>query len=282
MKQKLLETIKILTIAILALAGVAYAGPWTGPTQSFPNGNVGAPINVGSSSQTKTGAFWSQASLGTDGSGSFNGGGVYINRNAADPFIVFKRNAANAGQIRGGSDGLLVTNADASKTLLKVKYAGDEVSTNGDVRVNGGDVYMGNGNSHYYGDANNLAARMSGSFHVQGADGTGSKDVYANDYYIGKTGKWASESAGGGLTVGQSYGVALHSADDAEKIVSMGSSHKFCALTYTNTYSYQESRGVCEIYKEGTEWKLRAIWQTTKATSNPSNGVVGCTAACLD
>ncbi|MFA6094375.1 MAG: hypothetical protein WC757_00595 [Candidatus Paceibacterota bacterium] len=85
MKQKLLETIKILTIAILALAGVAYAGPWIGPAQTFPNGNVGAPINVGSSSQTKTGAFWSQTSLGSDGGAYFGGSSVKLRRATAGP-----------------------------------------------------------------------------------------------------------------------------------------------------------------------------------------------------
>lgn len=43
--------------AALALSGFVVAGAWTSPNASAPSGNVAAPINVGSDSQTKLGSL---------------------------------------------------------------------------------------------------------------------------------------------------------------------------------------------------------------------------------
>lgn len=78
-KNNFKDTIKIIIGVILLSAGAAYAGTWTGPTATFPNGNVDAPINVGGSltstigDQVKIGSIWSKKSLGTDGGGYFGG-----------------------------------------------------------------------------------------------------------------------------------------------------------------------------------------------------------------
>jgi hypothetical protein len=56
----------------------------------------------------------------------------------------------------------------------------------------GGAIYMGSGsNSNFYGDSTNLAARTNGTFFVQGANGTGAKNVSANDYYVAAAGNKA-------------------------------------------------------------------------------------------
>ncbi|MBI3572546.1 hypothetical protein HY091_03385 [Candidatus Kaiserbacteria bacterium] len=53
------------TLLLLA-AGVSYAqSTWTEPSQSPPDGNVSAPVNVGSIFQQKTGDFWA-AKVGSD------------------------------------------------------------------------------------------------------------------------------------------------------------------------------------------------------------------------
>jgi hypothetical protein len=73
------DAIRITIGALLLTAGIAYAGTWTAPSQTFPNGNVDAPINVGGSTtttvgdQVKGGSFWSNKFLGTDGGGFFGG-----------------------------------------------------------------------------------------------------------------------------------------------------------------------------------------------------------------
>ncbi|HET8581406.1 MAG TPA: hypothetical protein VFL98_02980 [Candidatus Paceibacterota bacterium] len=47
----------------IAFSGVVLA--WTGPTASAPSNNVSAPVNVGATSQIKTGGFWA-SSIGSD------------------------------------------------------------------------------------------------------------------------------------------------------------------------------------------------------------------------
>jgi hypothetical protein len=72
-KATLKDAIRITIGALLLTAGIAYAGTWTAPSQTFPNGNVDAPINVGSTMQTKTGGIWASA-FATLGGGYFGGG----------------------------------------------------------------------------------------------------------------------------------------------------------------------------------------------------------------
>ncbi len=55
------QTLKSLTIALILVGGISYVFAWTGPSTTPPNGNVSAPINIGSTSQSKNGAL----SLGT-------------------------------------------------------------------------------------------------------------------------------------------------------------------------------------------------------------------------
>ena len=51
--------------AIVVAFSVSMVFAWTGPTATPPNGNVAAPINVGSVSQVKSGGIWA-ASIGSD------------------------------------------------------------------------------------------------------------------------------------------------------------------------------------------------------------------------
>jgi hypothetical protein len=58
MKILLKESLKIVllaSIAILFVVGVTFAQTWTSPPSSPPNNNTPAPINVGSTAQTKSG-----------------------------------------------------------------------------------------------------------------------------------------------------------------------------------------------------------------------------------
>ncbi len=69
------------SLNILAVSGWALAlimmfayitHGWTAPTAEPPNANISAPINVGSASQTKTGAFTLNGALDVNNSASFN------------------------------------------------------------------------------------------------------------------------------------------------------------------------------------------------------------------
>lgn len=72
---KTLNSIKILTLAMILSFGLQYAfAAWSDPTSSPTGGNTSAPINVSSTTQTKTGGIiaW--------GGGVFTGNGVWANQ----------------------------------------------------------------------------------------------------------------------------------------------------------------------------------------------------------
>jgi hypothetical protein len=51
------NSIKIIILAFILVVGASYLKAWTGPTLPAPSGNVSAPLNVGSSVQTKFGSL---------------------------------------------------------------------------------------------------------------------------------------------------------------------------------------------------------------------------------
>ncbi len=57
MKKQIFDSAKIILLAGILVGGAAYVKAWTGPTLSPPNGNISAPLNVGSSTQTKLGSL---------------------------------------------------------------------------------------------------------------------------------------------------------------------------------------------------------------------------------
>ncbi len=68
LKTEIIQTIKIILFAFVLTIGVNYVYAWTGPTQGPPNGNVSAPINVGTENQIKS------AGLGIDALSVFGDG----------------------------------------------------------------------------------------------------------------------------------------------------------------------------------------------------------------
>lgn len=61
------EVLAYAATAFLIFAGASYAQTWTGPTQTAPNGNMPAPVNLGATQQTKSGNFWAGAIGTTNG-----------------------------------------------------------------------------------------------------------------------------------------------------------------------------------------------------------------------
>ena len=84
------QVLKSLTLALILVGGMSYVFAWTGPSASAPNGNVSAPINVGSTSQSKNGAL----SLGTSNpptvgySLDVTGAGVFSSGVASNQFCL--------------------------------------------------------------------------------------------------------------------------------------------------------------------------------------------------
>jgi hypothetical protein len=73
MKTTIIQTAKVIVLALVLSAGIALAQTWTGPTSTPPQGNVAAPINVGTVSQVKSGA------LGTGPLAVFGNSALYGN-----------------------------------------------------------------------------------------------------------------------------------------------------------------------------------------------------------
>ncbi|GMQ95199.1 MAG: hypothetical protein BMS9Abin13_311 [Patescibacteria group bacterium] len=54
-KHSLINTLKLLIGALILSFGISYVYAWVGPTQTPPNGNVLAPVNIADTSQIKEG-----------------------------------------------------------------------------------------------------------------------------------------------------------------------------------------------------------------------------------
>jgi hypothetical protein len=121
---KILANLKIVVLAVIFAAGVSYISAWTGPGSGVtpPNNNVSAPLNVGSSTQTKTGGLvlnggWTdslgnavQAATGLEvfGTSSFQGP-VQINTGSPQPGYILTAQDTNGtvgwSSVSGGSSG---------------------------------------------------------------------------------------------------------------------------------------------------------------------------------
>ena len=70
MKQTLVTTFKALTAVAAVAVIVSVAHAWTGPTGTFPTGDVAAPVNTGSVNQSKNADLYLTALTGSSGTGS--------------------------------------------------------------------------------------------------------------------------------------------------------------------------------------------------------------------
>lgn len=84
MKQKMSKQLSYwLSVIVIGIAlglGLQFVRAWTEPTEAPPNGNVGAPINTGSNTQTKAGAL-SVGGLSSPSLSDSNDGNYYIDPN---------------------------------------------------------------------------------------------------------------------------------------------------------------------------------------------------------
>jgi len=67
LKQESIQALKVIILAIVISLGLGIVQAWVGPTVAPTGGNVDAPINVGSVTQIKTGAFWAGGLLSSAG-----------------------------------------------------------------------------------------------------------------------------------------------------------------------------------------------------------------------
>lgn len=96
---------KTFTAAFLVFTGVLFSTTlfaWTGPTATAPSGNVSAPVNVGATSQVKSGGLW-VGSLGVTGGAEFDGKvGVGMAPSSSWAFSVTNANHSIYGNATSG------------------------------------------------------------------------------------------------------------------------------------------------------------------------------------
>ncbi|MCC7331043.1 MAG: hypothetical protein IT232_00400 [Flavobacteriales bacterium] len=57
MKKNIIDSTKIIILSTIVVLGASYIYAWTGPSNSAPNGNTPAPLNIGSGYQIKSGTL---------------------------------------------------------------------------------------------------------------------------------------------------------------------------------------------------------------------------------
>lgn len=161
MTNKIFSSLKVIALAVVLSFGFSYVYAWTAPSATPPTGNVSAPINTSATAQTKTGALTvgeltttSALNMGTN---NIVGGGA--------------SSAYGATTIKGEKSGWSGIN-------FKL--------TNG---TNSGTLMMHPNYSGFFA-ATDDRWRMYVDEPVGGASyGT----VHAQDYYVGKTGRWVGD-----------------------------------------------------------------------------------------
>ena len=109
MKKEILTALKSVALALLLVAGVSYA--WTGPTATAPNSNTSAPVNVGTSFQSKDGDL--------DVAGAFSAiDGIFTgNVGVGTAAPAFKLHVSDRMKLDGSTAGLWVE-ADATDWFI--------------------------------------------------------------------------------------------------------------------------------------------------------------------
>lgn len=93
--KKHIQSIKGIILGLALVLGVSYvSAAWTTAPASPPSGNVDAPINVGSTAQTKSGPFSVVGSMTISGP---SGGFVFTNRDGGDTTAWQLYSAKNGG-----------------------------------------------------------------------------------------------------------------------------------------------------------------------------------------
>lgn len=186
-KRKVKKAINYLTLVALvfsALQSVRMVSAWTEPTTNPPGGNIGAPINEGSATQTKSGY------LNISGGGTYGTGGIGIGNqslNSSGPWLYV---GDAAGSVYGGQ-GLAAHNIWANGYSYGSQFVD---ANNGDYKV---DPY---GNSKLFNLDLDGGFYGHGSFSVSAGDGMALLSSIGLGGYFKNTGGLYAENNSGYYT----------------------------------------------------------------------------------
>lgn len=181
MKHTILQTLKVIALALVLSFGLSYVYAWTAPTVTPPNGNVSAPINVGSTAQTKAGDICTTSGGTTK---CLSSAGDNLGNHTATQALNMGTNNINASGSNSTYGSLTMQGTKNGWAGINFK---DGVSNSGTLMMN----------PSYSGFLN--AADNQWRMLVTDSAGPGLLgNTYANDYYSYAAGKWMSQMGGGG------------------------------------------------------------------------------------
>lgn len=249
---KIIKQAVIFTIVSFALiAGVSLVYAWTGPTQSPPAGNVDAPVNVGNSTQYKSGAFGVGGLFRGYGSAVFDGNvgigmtnptqkldvlgyvkgtGLCIGNDCKTSWPT----SGGAGSSYWSPSGNDIYNTNYGNVGIGMTNPGQKLEVAGNIKANG--LFFGKnserGSLPGFIIANNgvTTGVATDNFNIINNYSGGYANVWANDYYIGVIGKWASQLGGGGGGGGGQVSLGQNGCHWMEESTHSGWAGRICPI----------------------------------------------------
>jgi len=220
--------IGILSAGVLLGLTLQFAkAAWTDAPANPPSANVGAPINTGSLPQTRTGKLILNGGLDmAAGTTIYNTGRLHI---AGEEYLyLLNKSGIKISKAWGGNGDLTV---DGSVGIGANPESPLALNVAGETRVQnaGNDVRLGHSDP-YYGTWGMIS----------------NNPVYANNFYIGATGKWVTELGGGESNrFGGMYSSTACSGCTAGNPFTGGCS---CPAGYTSQYLFSYPVNGCGWY----------------------------------
>ena len=179
------QSLKLIILALALSIGISYVSAWTAPTATPPSSNVAAPINVGSTAQTKTGDICTTSGGTTK---CLSSAGDNLGNHTATQALNMGTNNITAGGANSTYGAMTIQGSKNTYGGINFKDAGGS---------NSGTLMMNPGYSGFFNAGDN-------NWRMYVTDGGASMgNVYASDYYSYSAGKWMSQiAAAGGVPSG--------------------------------------------------------------------------------
>ncbi len=179
------QLLKLIALALVLSIGISYVSAWTTPTVMPPNGNVAAPINVGSTAQTKTGDICTTSGGTTK---CLSSAGDNLGNHTATQALNMGTNNITAGGSNSSYGAMTIQGSKNTYSGINFKNAGGS---------NSGTLMMHPSYSGFYNAADNNWREYvddAGNSYQPGYTDT-------SDVYLRSVNKWASTLGGSSGTI---------------------------------------------------------------------------------